>query len=258
MVRVIRLPGGTATPEAVIQPQPGPPAPAYFAPSISGLWGAHAGETVCVVGTGTSLAGFDYSRLSGRITIALNDAVRAFVPTYHLFSDPLLHQRYVGHEYSPETIIVSQNSECHALRLAEFGRMRQVMMFVRSGDDPERTGEDDDLLYVAHTVATGGIHMAWKLGAATIILLGVDGFKRAGMYYADGRPTGDGGEYETTDGGDGRLVETRHRDWNDELNQLGRYLAGRRRVPVIWNCSTESTIDAWPRIPLEEALRRCP
>jgi hypothetical protein len=136
---------------------------------------------------------------------------------------------------------------------------------------PDLLFPQEDRLYVDRTVATAGIHLAWKLGAERVFLLGVDGYKlkdAAGeRYYFDGRP-------KLADCGrgvfvpekrkerliNGVIVQDRHDFWIENMRRLRKAFDRCKVFPCKWpgagvyNLSAKSTIDAWPKITIEEAL----
>jgi hypothetical protein len=236
---------------------------------VTRLWGTHAGEDAFVVGSGTSLQGFDFTRLADRLTIALNDAALAqgLDPAYHLWHDTQLWQRYRDVDLAPRTVVIC--SERGRESLVDHARCRykdRIMWFDQSPapDVDPRTAQ----LYVSRTIATAGIQLAWKLGAARVFLLGVDGYKlRGGAYYWTGaRKPGDEPAHKgparsrERDASEGRVVQDRHCAWRDEMLRLRKFLDKQRVFTGKWpgsgvyNLSRLSTIEAWEKVAVEEVL----
>lgn len=235
----------------------------FCAPSIKWLKDAYVGETFFVVGTGPSLLGFDWHRLDNKNVIAINNAIMHTrnVALFHHFADEAIYTRYVGLSYGSQCTAIVQNDA--AVELCKnnptLTANKSVRVFVRPGI--KRVGlnditKDDHYLYVHRTSATSAIMLAWKMGAGRVYLLGVDGYRLAdGTYYCDGsKNTGLKTTPSKTDGDREVLIEP-HNYWNENMHELKAYLethAGDRFV--VTNLSAKSTIDAWPKQPMDEVL----
>lgn len=236
----------------------------YEANNIRAHWGRYPGSDIFVVGTGTSLAGFDFSILRGRLTIGLNDAVKipGLNPTYHMVTDIGIWKRYVDMDYPKETTFVGQKRTRKFLIDNDRCKFKeQVYHFnhVAKARAMDATGDD---LYVARTVATGGICLAWKLGAKRIFLLGVDGYKYANAYYHDGATKGKEKRKENYLSDGKRIVQDRHVNWQKNMDELREYFTARKLYQGPWpesgvyNCSIKSTISAWPKMRARDILRQ--
>lgn len=233
--------------------------------SCAQLWGRHTGEDAFVIGTGTSLAGFQFGRLAGRLTIALNDALLCpgLDPAYHIFHDHGLWVRYVHVQPHPRTWFVMQkHGREQFLKNDRCLFKARIVEYAHAGS-PREVEPTDGLLYTDRTIATAGIQLAWKLGAQRIFLLGVDGYKirrqdGSESYYWDGRPKGAEKRKERQAGG--VVIQDRHDKWIENMRDLRRAFDVRRVYPCKWpgpgvyNLSAKSTIDAWPKVPVEEVL----
>lgn len=249
---------------------------------IQKLNGRFAGEDIFICGSGTSLHGFNWERLKGKITIALNDALKApgLEATIHLFSDQNLYKAkkpdarpsggYNKYEYPPDTLIICQRAvRCNFLR--EPGRSvefkRRIYQF-NILNEPAPMKFNDDHLFISRTVATGAICLAWKLGAKRIFLLGIDGYKlrfkdKKEMYYHDGsvKPKEKRKESAKAMQGFDMVVQDRHELWQKQMTQMKRYFeAHGNPYPSLWpaegiyNLSKLSTISAWEKIPPDAVL----
>jgi hypothetical protein len=125
----------------------------------------------------------------------------------------------------------------------------------------------DDELYIHRTVATGGILLAWKMGARRIFLLGVDGYKvvrkdGSDVYYHDGRSKGkEKRKQRSKDMGDFTMViQDRHDMWAKQMLELKQFLRDKRAYSGPWpekgiyNASMQSPIDAWEKVPIDQCL----
>lgn len=253
---------------------------------ISKLIDRHEGEDFFVVGSGSSLIGFDYSLLRPLNTIALNDSLKAknFVPRYHLFSDAHLYEGntkkgtkavganpsggYKDYPYHPETEIICCKRERVRFNKDRGPNWNPVWQFDNTGS-PHAIKKHDEGLFINRTVATGAIMLGWKMGASRIFLLGIDGYKlRIGdkeFYYFDGsnKPPEKRklhGEQKTKSG-DTKVVQDRHEFWNKQMLELKKYLQSKSAVykeefpgPGIYNLNPESTISAWQKVDRDLAI----
>ena len=233
--------------------------------SIREFCSSHAGDDAFIVGTGTSLAGFDYARLRGRLTIALNDAVLTdgFDPTFHIFSDVGIWKRYRDYQLSPTTSVVCQtNARKNFLAYKKCAFKDRIFLF-SNATNPNACEPADGNLYVSRTVATGAIMLAWKLGARRVFLLGVDGYRTDKAYYHDGRTKGREKRKERRIDG-GRIVQDRHDCWVQNMRELRRQFDRRKIYGESWpgsnvyNLSLKSTIDSWEKRSVDDVLGESP
>jgi len=216
---------------------------------------------VFIVGSGTSLVDFNYQRLARVISIALNDAVKHFLPNWHIFSDNNLAKRYLDMDPWPELKVVTQKAGRDALIKGKHWRDRadRVYTFNRVGKIDKMLAPED--FYVNRTVATGAICLARLLGARRIYLLGIDAYCRPDRYYCDredGKPVK---QYPTEVRPDGRLVQVkRHGEWVKEMQALKDWLVargectGKHPAPGVYNLSEFSEVTAWDKVPIDEVL----
>lgn len=254
---------------------------------ITKLIGKFDSKDIFVCGTGTSLLGFDWSLLNSKITIALNEAVKVkgFIPTFHLFSDANLFKvtkdrmngSYEVWPYNPKTLIVCQRDV-----RTNFLKSVKVSKTIKSNvwqfnicnvcASMQKNASD---LFVNRTVATGGITLAWKLGAKRIFLLGVDGYKLRiknsegvrDIYYYDGSSKPPEKRKERTlsekaeRNGEVLVTQDRHDFWVKQMQELKDYLIkhgnpypGKYPNAGIYNCSRLSMIDAWEKVDIQRVL----
>jgi len=137
--------------------------------------------------------------------------------------------------------------------------------------------EENDDLYVARTVATGGISMAWKLGARRVFLMGVDGYKllvrnpKTGkfedVYYHDGSNKGNEKRKfkQTQLSKDCHMLrQDRHDWWVRNMRELREYFTKRKLFPGPWpgpgiyTINKMSIIDAWQKLKVKTVFgTRC-
>jgi hypothetical protein len=197
---------------------------------------------------------------------------------FHLFSDQnLFTSKQTGRntgsyevwDYYPATKIVCQRP-CRKNFLNSPQAKEWVKFNVYQFNQvttPNRMKVDDDTLFVSRTIATGGISLAWKMGARRIFLLGVDGYKiRRGaeeVYYHDGTAKPKERRKERTIKQKDRtlVIQDRHDAWAKNMNELKKHFVSIGNPypsawpgPGIYNLSPLSTINAWPKVDREVAL----
>ena len=215
-------------------------------PTITKHFGVFVGQDIFVVGAGPSLCGFDFSRLDGKVTIALNDMVHRFVPTYHLFSDTDIWPRYQDFGYMPITHVVCQKDPAaHLWSYPHFCAKDRLLTFTQRGPDVDPINDE---LWCDYTVATAGIMLAWKLGAQRVYLLGVDAYRYNAIDYC----------WERTEEPLDEQIVIEHRDacYGDDMMKLLAYFTSFGVGPPggVFNLSEKSTIKAWPKKTMEEVL----
>lgn len=243
-----------------------PPPTEHSAPSIYEHYKRIDGCVVYVVGTGTSLRGFDWTRLATKYTIALNNAVFFFAPSYHLYADASIRTRFWKHEYQDRTTIVAQEQVAREAKAIKWKHYDKLRVFSRVNDNLQDIPKSNDQLYVERTVATAGIMLAWKLGARDIYLLGVDGYHLAektqdGKYvnYADGSAHLSQQPRDTDHVLDDRVIREEHLAWNADMLRLRGYFETRVRAwnqapPRVVCASPRTTLSAWPVCTIDDAL----
>ena len=263
------------------------------------LWGEHPGSDIFVVGTGTSLTGFDWTVLNNKITIALNDALLApgFIPKYHIFCDTGIWTRYRDLDLDPITkIMCLGKSRDQFLRFRNCTFKDQVYHYNHVSKAVSKNGKKyrvicdphNDDLYIARTVATGGIMAAYKLGARRIFMLGIDAYKcpatkevKGGVYYYNGSGKGFEKRKEINPVIDFKGKKEKHNElvsqdrnqwWMKNMQELRQwfdfYSAFQEsfvfRGPEgkivfgsgVFNLSGLSAIDAWPKVKVKTVLGR--
>lgn len=225
-----------------------------------------------MVGTGPSLTGFDWTRLNGKCTIALNDAVLVpgYRPTYALFSDTGIWTRYRDMELPAGTKMVCQKRARESFLRYEPCSFKDRTFHYDQTSDPRSLKEEDDSLYVQRTIATGAICLAWKLGARRIFLLGVDGYKYADRYYHDGTSKRAERRKERKLDQEGRIIQDRHEAWVQNMDELREWMtrrrlyteafmvrdeSGKRHGEGIFNLSGHSAVKCFQKVKLKTLFR---
>jgi hypothetical protein len=251
--------------------------------TIADLNGSAIGKDVILCAPGVSLSDFDWKRLEGSITVALNGAISApgFVPTYHFWCDALVTVKWLVD--APNTIVVCPNHGAPFVRsvcreVITYQQVQPVEIdpkkYLSTTLDPRWPSPfgwfkfpdqdipvDGDTLYALHTCATGALHFAAKLGARRILLLGFDAYGTTdhGSYFDGTSSAVD--TYAPIDIGDGRIRSCTHIWWDMEQTKAMEFFERTgRRYPSIWpgpgiyNLSKHSTLTAWQKVDQEVAL----
>lgn len=124
-------------------------------------------QDVFVVGSGASLAGFDFSILKDQQVIAVNHAYKLTPHTLHTFYDSsfLQEARKDGYRWDKHTahILAGRNTGCLASdKVTLYRRASYVTSQIKDG------------LYIGYSSAQAGINYALINGARNVYLLGID------------------------------------------------------------------------------------
>lgn len=142
---------------------------------LSELYGAHRGETVLVLGNSDSLRGMDAMMWDGFPTIGINRILRVYEPTYMTVMDQSVmkdeHERMMASRARVKYLIYPgvMNSICRKLYSGEYYETEAMNNVC---DPTQKRG--------SLRICTSGnsayycIQIAWRMGAKTILLAGVD------------------------------------------------------------------------------------
>jgi hypothetical protein len=205
------------------------------------------GEDVFVVGTGTSLRDFDFSLLNGRLTIALNDAVFLFPPSYHLWNDITCTDRYKPHPYEEWTAIVCKRKSAEWLYGCTAFKRRESVHVYHQFAQCSDVKMDDDSLFCNNTVSTAAVVLARKLGAKNVYLLGCDAYFVGSAEYC----TQDTGGRDVRCAPLKRSGDTRdHQEIKDwlEYKDIGAFPGG------VFNLNPLSNLTTWEKADIQTVL----
>jgi hypothetical protein len=198
----------------------------------------YAGLPVFVLSTGTSLRGFDFNRLNGRITVGVNRIVEHYHPTVMTFVDVTAHKthaqalaRYNG------MIIASQGAAPHDTHDNVFevvhnldGRMKPTRRVGRSFADGWFGGGGGCI----------ALHTAILLGGNPIYLLGFDFYEDNGRHFDVWDPSLNEKELSG-------LAYTVAYSCIMELSE-------EEWLPPIYNCNPRSRLQCFPLADLDAVL----
>lgn len=172
--------------------------PQIQAQSAYSLEGIAKGKTVYVLAPGPSFDDYSKDKLKEQITIGVNSIVEIFEPTYALWQEGILCKKYFSY-YSTGHVqnLVTTWSRANLLqKLFPKGRSlyayeslsRRVLSGSRdcSNGRPWWYDAETSFLPGKNSVAFNAMSLAVIMGAAQIVLVGVDMYLGHNRYYATG------------------------------------------------------------------------
>ncbi|HUP60929.1 MAG TPA: hypothetical protein VNA69_10970 [Thermoanaerobaculia bacterium] len=150
------------------------------------LDGLYAGQPIFILSTGTSLRGFDFSRLDGRITIGINRIIEYYRP-------PVLHMVDMTAQYTHaaaldryEGIIIATENAAPRGRRNTFAIRHNVDTFELSETTTELStfvGRSFRDGFYGGGAGCTAVHTAILLGGDPIYLLGYDFYEDNGRHF---------------------------------------------------------------------------
>lgn len=194
-----------------------------------------AGETVFIVGGGTSVLQQDIGLLRGRRVIVINSSYETvpfadFLITHDAQWWPVHRDALASSKFQGRIVTVTTS------RQRDEGRR----LFVRQ-KYPPGLSSDPSMIAMRRTTFSGAVGLAVHLGAAALVLLG-----------ADGRMGADGRSHHHTPHKWWKFLPGR---WDKHRAELQTLVEPLRKlgIPVL-NASPGSAWDLWPVMTLHEAL----
>ncbi|HEY0143455.1 MAG TPA: hypothetical protein VGF48_21365 [Thermoanaerobaculia bacterium] len=204
------------------------------------LDGLYAGRPIFVLSTGTSLRGFDFSRLNGRITIGINRIIEHYRPSILHFVDVTAHKTHARALRDYNGMIISGHDAAPA------GTHDNSFEIHHNEDTFELHGGMTSLNpYVGRSFSEGlfgggggctALHIAILLGADPIYLLGYDYYEENGRHFDAFDPA------------------CNARDLYDVSLQSVEHIARQDWLPRIYNCNPRSRLRAFPFVDIEMVL----
>lgn len=200
----------------------------------------YEGLPIFVVSTGTSLRGFDFERLNGRITIGINRVIEHYHPSIMHFIDLTAHKTHARALRDFNGMILAGPSagptETHD---NTFIIERNIDTFELSGNMTTLSGK------VGRSFSDGwfgggagctALHTAILLGGNPIFLLGYD-------YYED-----NGSHFDEYD--ESRNEKTLYSVSFESIDYLGR----QDWIPKVYNCNPRSRVKCFPSADIDVVL----
>jgi hypothetical protein len=200
----------------------------------------YEGLPIFVMSTGTSLRGFDFSRLNGRITIGINRVIEHYSPSIVHFVDVTAHLTHADALRNYNGMIIAGDK---ATPLATHANSFEVMHNVDTFELlPGRTsmstkvGRSFSDGWFGSGAGCTALHTAILLGGNPIYLLGYDYYEENGTHFD---------EYdEARNKPEVYAVSFR------SINQL----SDERWLPPIYNCNMHSRLQCFPYADIDAVL----
>jgi hypothetical protein len=202
----------------------------------------YEGLPIYIISTGTSLRGFDFARLNGKITIGINRLIEYYYPSILHFIDITAHKTHAQALSGYNGMIIAGEGAAPTNSHANvFQIKRNVDTFELSGGMTtlsSNVGRSfSDGLYGGGAGCTA-LHTAILLGGDPIYLLGYDYYEDNGTHFD---------EYDSS-----RNDKSFYNISFDGVEHLAR----QDWVPRIYNCNPKSRMTALPTIDIDKVLEQ--
>jgi len=200
----------------------------------------YEGQPIYIISTGTSLRGFDFKRLNGRITIGINRVIEYYHPSIVHFVDVTAHRTHAEALRSYNgMLIVGQGAgpaETHD-NMFEIGRnIDTFRMSETSTLISKKVGRSFSDGWFGGGAGATALHTAILLGGDPIYLLGYDYYEDNGRHFD---------EYDESRN-DKHLYFTSF----ESVELISR----ERWLPRIFNCNLNSRLRCFPFVDIESLL----
>jgi hypothetical protein len=199
----------------------------------------YQGLPIYVISTGTSLRGFDFTRLNGKITIGINRVIEYYHPSIMHFIDVTAHKTHARALRDYNGMIIAGPEAAPADNDNVFVVSRKIDTFELIGDMIETSKivarSFDDGLF-GRGGGTTALHTAILLGGNPIYLLGYDYYEDNGCHFD---------EYD-----EARNEKDLYRFSAEGVEHLAR----QEWIPRIYNCNPKSRLRCFPFIDIETLL----
>ena len=200
----------------------------------------YEGRAIYVISTGTSLRGFDFARLNGKITIGINRVIEYYHPTIVHFVD--LTARFTHAEALRGfngMVVTGRGAGPVDTHDNTFEIDRNIDTFELSGDMTETVKTVGRSFSDGWFGGGGGctaLHSAILLGGNPIYLLGFDYYENNGRHFD---------EYD----------EAKNKPVLYDVSLEGVEHIGRQGwIPEIYNCNRNSLLTAFPFVDIDTVL----
>jgi hypothetical protein len=204
----------------------------------------YQGLPIFILSTGTSLRGFDFTRLNGKLTIGINRIIEYYHPSIMHFVDITAHKTHaMALSNYNGMIIAGPGAVPSATHANTFEISRNIDTFELSGDmttTSKVVGRSFSDGWFGGGAGCTALHTAILLGGDPIYLLGYD-------YYQE-----NGGHFDEYD-------ESRN-DRNIYLDSFVsiHHLGSQDWLPKIFNCNSRSKVTCFPYIDIDSVLSEPP
>ena len=203
------------------------------------LDGLYQGRPIFILSTGTSLRGFDFTRLDGRITIGINRVIEHYQPSVVHLLDKTAHRTHAAALSRYNGLIVANEGAAPPGADNAFEVRHNVDTFELHGDQTELS------TYVGRSFADGffgggagctAVHTAILLGGDPIYLLGYDFYEDNGRHFDEWDPSKNAPELYGIP--------------FDGLQTIAR----QSWTPRIYNCNPRSRLTCFPFVDLDTVV----
>ncbi len=200
----------------------------------------YAGLPIFIISTGTSLRGFDFTRLNGKITIGINRVIEYYHPSIVHFVDVTAHETHEKALRNYNGMIIAGPGAAPALTHANiFEVNHNVDTFRLTGNmtsTTKKVGRSFSDGWFGGGAGCTALHTAILLGGNPIYLLGFDYYEDNGTHFD---------EYD----------ETRNDKELYALSFAGiEHISREEWIPEIYNCNPRSRVTFFSYIDIEAVL----
>lgn len=200
----------------------------------------YEGLPLYVISTGTSLRGFDFTRLNGKLTIGINRVIEHYHPTIMHFVDITAHITHARalRDYNG-MIIAGPEAGPTETHDNIFVISRNIDTFELSGDMVEtskKVGKSFSDGWFGGGAGCTALHTAILLGGNPIYLLGYDYYEDNGCHFD---------EYDES-----RNDKNLYHFSIEGVEHIGR----QNWIPKIYNCNPRSRLTCFPYADVETLL----
>jgi hypothetical protein len=200
----------------------------------------YEGLPIYIISTGTSLRGFDFRRLNGRITIGINRVIEYYHPSILHLVDVTAHKTHANalRDYNG-MIVAGRGAAPTETHDNTFEISRNVDTFELSGDVIElstKVGRSFSDGWFGGGAGCTALHTAILLGGNPIYLLGYDFYEDNGRHFD---------EYD----------ESRNDQNLYPVSVQGlEHISRQEWIPKVYNCNPRSRLTCFPQIDLDALL----
>ncbi|HYI12318.1 MAG TPA: hypothetical protein VEK57_24910 [Thermoanaerobaculia bacterium] len=197
----------------------------------------YQGLPIFVLSTGTSLRGFDFSRLDNRITVGINRVIEYYAPTVVHLLDRSAHTTHAAALARYDGIIIANEGAAPARASSRAYEIRHnVDTFRLTGGRTElstHVGRSFNDGFYGGGAGCTALHTAVLLGGDPIYLLGYDFYEDNGRHFDEWDPSRNASEL-----------------YDIPFDCLQR-LAREPWMPRIYNCNPSSRLRCFPFLDLD-------
>lgn len=234
-----------------------------FPGTANELFKDHDDRIAVILGSGSSLRGFDFSVLDDPLfaVTAINDEVfrnkDSFKPEIWMFFDNTVADRFREYVIDPDIMILSKENMHQELLHWSLFRSKPVPRWLhrlKTFKSNRRWDINGEHFYMNKTTAVPALCLAIKRGFKKIILLGVDFYSTSDCYYYIGEEPKDKPERAKSYIDDNQYMEDRHVMMVSDMTQIHKELERANWDGKIFQTSMLSPLSCFEKAPWESAI----